>query len=147
MALFNYLVTIVMSFLRQLLVTSLLAIFISPAFATNGYLAHGYGIKSRGMAGAGIALPQEALIAATNPAGIVFIGDRLEINASLFSPRRGYEVIGVTHFIIADFAAQFKERSAPVENVIEADFEPAAGPRSSGCGWPTGPGAGRSSCR
>jgi long-chain fatty acid transport protein len=92
--LFNYLVTIAMSFLRQLLVTSLLAIFISPAFATNGYLAHGYGIKSRGMAGAGVALPQEALIAAINPAGIVFVGDRLEINAALFSPRRGYEVIG-----------------------------------------------------
>jgi long-chain fatty acid transport protein len=81
--LFNYLVTIAMSFLRQLLVTSLLAIFISPAFATNGYLAHGYGIKSRGMAGAGVALPQEALIAAINPAGIVFVGDRLEINAAL----------------------------------------------------------------
>jgi long-chain fatty acid transport protein len=83
-----------MSFFRQLLLICLLAIFISPAFATNGYLAHGYGIKSRGMAGAGVALPQEALSAAINPAGIVFVGDRLEINAALFSPRRSYEVTG-----------------------------------------------------
>ncbi len=83
-----------MPFFRQLLLICVLALFISPSFATNGYLAHGYGIKSRGMAGAGVALPQEALIAATNPAGIVFVGDRLEINAALFSPRRSYEVTG-----------------------------------------------------
>tara|TARA_R110001606_G_scaffold399310_1_gene584797 strand:+ start:126750 stop:128054 length:1305 start_codon:yes stop_codon:yes gene_type:complete len=83
-----------MPFFRQLLLTGLLALFISPVFATNGYLAHGYGIKSRGMAGAGVALPQEALIAAINPAGIVFVGNRLDINATLFSPRRSYEVTG-----------------------------------------------------
>jgi len=83
-----------MQFLRQLLLASLLAVFISPAFATNGYLAHGYGIKSRGMAGAGIALPQDALIAATNPAGIAFVGNRFDITAALFSPRRQYEVRG-----------------------------------------------------
>ena len=83
-----------MPFFRQLLLSCLLTVFLSPAFATNGYLAHGYGIKSRGMAGAGVALPQEALIAATNPAGIVFVGNRLEINAALFSPRRSYDVTG-----------------------------------------------------
>lgn len=83
-----------MSVLRQLFAISLSALFISPAFATNGYLAHGYGVKSRGMAGAGVALPQEALIAATNPAGIAFVGNRVEINAALFSPSRSYEVTG-----------------------------------------------------
>ena len=83
-----------MQFLRQLILASLLAIFLSPAFATNGYLAHGYGVKSRGMAGAGIALPQEALIAATNPAGIAFVGNRVEVNAAAFSPRRSYDVTG-----------------------------------------------------
>jgi len=81
-----------MRFFRQFLFTSLLAVFISPAFATNGYLAHGYGIKSRGMAGAGVALPQESLIAATNPAGIAFLGNRVDISAALFSPRRNYDV-------------------------------------------------------
>ena len=83
-----------MQFLRQLILAGLLATLISPAFATNGYLAHGYGIKSRGMAGTGVALPQEALIAATNPAGIAFVGNRVEINAAVFSPRRSYNTTG-----------------------------------------------------
>jgi len=81
-----------MQFLRQLILAGLLATLISPAFATNGYLAHGYGIKSKGMAGAGVALPQEALIAATNPAGIAFLGNRVDISAAVFSPRRNYDV-------------------------------------------------------
>ena len=38
------------------------------AQATNGYFSHGYGIKSQGMAGVGIALPQDGLAAASNPA-------------------------------------------------------------------------------
>ena len=65
-----------------------------PAVATNGYLAHGYGIKSKGMAGSGIALPQDSLIGATNPAGIAFVGERLDISAALFTPRRSYDVTG-----------------------------------------------------
>jgi len=83
-----------MQFLRQLILAGLLATLISPAFATNGYLAHGYGIKSRGMAGAGVALPQETLSAAINPASIAFIGNRVDISAAVFSPRRSYEVTG-----------------------------------------------------
>ncbi|MDH5591572.1 MAG: long-chain fatty acid transporter, partial [Gammaproteobacteria bacterium] len=83
-----------MSLIRQFLLISLLATFISPAFATNGYIGHGYGIKSRGMAGTGVALPQEAMIAATNPAGIAFTGNRFDVSAALFSPRRSYEVTG-----------------------------------------------------
>ncbi len=66
----------------------------SFSFATNGYLAHGYGIKSKGMAGTGIALPQDSLIGATNPAGIAFVGNRLDLGVSVFSPRRSYEVTG-----------------------------------------------------
>jgi len=81
--------------LRSILLAGLLSIIISPAFATNGYVGHGYGIKSRGMAGAGVALPQETLIAATNPAGMAFLGDRLDVSAALFSPRRSYEVDGM----------------------------------------------------
>jgi long-chain fatty acid transport protein len=48
------------------------------------------------MAGAGVALPQEALIAATNPAGIAFLGNRVEVGAAVFSPRRSYEVTGAS---------------------------------------------------
>ena len=83
-----------MSILRSTLLATLLAIFISPAFATNGYFSHGYGIKSRGMAGAGVAFPQETLIVATNPAGISYLGNRVDVSLALFSPRRSYEVTG-----------------------------------------------------
>jgi len=69
---------------------------LSPALAgaTNGYFAHGYGAKSLGMAGVGIALPQDALAAATNPAGTGEVGDRLDLGLSVFAPRRGSEIVG-----------------------------------------------------
>lgn len=81
------------SFFKSLALLSAFA-FSSTVFATNGYLAHGYGIKSKGMAGTGIALPQDTLIGATNPAGIAFVGNRLDLGVSIFSPRRSYEVTG-----------------------------------------------------
>ena len=65
------------------------------AFATNGYFAHGYGTKSKGLAGGGSALPQDAMHAATNPAGMVFVGDRMDLGAAIFSPRREYTVTGM----------------------------------------------------
>lgn len=56
------------------------------AFATNGYFSHGYGVKSQAMAGVGVALPQDALAAATNPAGMALVGKRLDFGVQLFSP-------------------------------------------------------------
>ena len=32
---------------------------VQPAVATNGYFTHGYGTANKGMAGAGVALPQD----------------------------------------------------------------------------------------
>lgn len=64
------------------------------ASATNGYLSHGYGVKAQGMAGVGIGLPQDALAAATNPAGMVLVGDRIDFGAVWFHPTRGAEVGG-----------------------------------------------------
>ncbi len=60
------------------------------ANATNGYFSHGYGTTSKGLAGAGVALSQDSLAAATNPAGMVTVGDRIDLGAALFSPRREY---------------------------------------------------------
>lgn len=62
------------------------------ALATNGYFSHGYGMKAKGMAGVGIALPQDALAAATNPAGMAFVGDRLDIGVDWFRPIRDSEI-------------------------------------------------------
>ncbi len=56
------------------------------ANATNGYFADGYGTKNKGLAGGGVALPQDAMIAATNPAGMVFVGERMDLGVAVFSP-------------------------------------------------------------
>ncbi len=65
------------------------------AMATNGYFGHGYGTKNKGLAGGGVALAQDAMIAATNPAGMVMVGDRLDLGLAIFSPNsRGYTVTG-----------------------------------------------------
>ncbi len=58
------------------------------AFATNGYFSHGYGIKAKSMGGVGIALPQDSLAAATNPAGMAMVGDRMDFGVDLFAPIR-----------------------------------------------------------
>ena len=66
----------------------------SPLFATNGYFVHGTGTASKAMAGASVALPQEALDADTNPAAAVFVPGGYSFSLALFSPDRQYTVIG-----------------------------------------------------
>jgi len=66
----------------------------SNAQATDGYFAHGYGVKSQGMGGVGIALPQDAIAAASNPAGLGLVGDRIDIGATWFRPIRESEIAG-----------------------------------------------------
>jgi len=69
---------------------ALAAITAGSAFATNGYFTHGTGTKNKGMAGAGIALPQDAIDTVNNPAGAVFLDESMQLGAALFSPRRSY---------------------------------------------------------
>ena len=64
------------------------------ALATSGYFATGYGVKSAGMGGVGIALPQDGLAAATNPAGTAFVGDRVDLGLTWFMPNRSAEITG-----------------------------------------------------
>lgn len=66
----------------------------SAAEATNGYFSHAYSTKEKALAGAGIALPQDALAAANNPAGMVRVGSRIDAGAAIFSPHRSYRVSG-----------------------------------------------------
>lgn len=70
------------------------ALFSVPAFATNGYFSHGYGVKAQGVGGAGIALPQDGLAAATNPAGTAFVQDRLDLGLTWFAPKRSAQIVG-----------------------------------------------------
>ena len=62
----------------------------SLANATNGYSPTGFGTTNKGLAGAGVALPQDTLAGATNPAGMVLLGHRLDVGAALFNPNRGF---------------------------------------------------------
>jgi long-chain fatty acid transport protein len=64
------------------------------ALATNGYFSHGYGAKALGLAGVGIALPQDGLAAATNPAGTALVGNRYDLGLTLFAPSRGADIVG-----------------------------------------------------
>ncbi|MDP1659439.1 MAG: outer membrane protein transport protein [Methylotenera sp.] len=62
--------------------------------ATDGYFAHGYGVKSQAMGGVGIALQQDALAAASNPAGMGLIGDRVDFGVTWFRPERESQISG-----------------------------------------------------
>ena len=64
------------------------------AFATNGYFLHGQGSASKAMGGAGVALPQEALDADTNPASVAFVNGGYSAALALFSPDRQYTISG-----------------------------------------------------
>jgi long-chain fatty acid transport protein len=64
------------------------------AFATNGYFAHGYGMKAKGMGGVGIAYGQDALAAATNPANMVLVGNRWDVGVDYFRPQRDSSIVG-----------------------------------------------------
>ena len=74
-----------------------LIIFVNHAFATNGYFQHGYGIKSQGMGGVGIALPQDSLTAAINPAGMGLIGNRYDFGINYFKPERNSDIVNNNH--------------------------------------------------
>ena len=72
--------------------TALLAA--NPAFATNGYLPHGYGMKAKGMGGASVALAEDAMGGANNPASMAFVGNRIDVGAEWFRPERSSQRSG-----------------------------------------------------
>jgi long-chain fatty acid transport protein len=59
-----------------------------PCYGTNGYFPHGWGTRSGALAGAGSALTEDAMIAATNPAGIAAL-DRTEFLIGLGAIKAG----------------------------------------------------------
>lgn len=79
------------TFKTTLLATACTVVLAAPVAvqATNGYFAHGYGIKAKGAGGVGIALAQDAMAAATNPAMIIAVGNRFDVGMELFRPDRG----------------------------------------------------------
>jgi long-chain fatty acid transport protein len=88
--------------LATALVAALAAMPIA-AGATDGYFTLGTGPVQNGLAGAGIALPQDSSIAASNPAGIVRVGNTWEFGAGLFQPYRRYTVAGAPSGVAGTF--------------------------------------------
>jgi long-chain fatty acid transport protein len=66
--------------------------FVATASATNGYFSHGYSLKNKGMAGAGVAVPTDAMGVSSNPATLTEVGNRFDLGLSIFSPSREYSV-------------------------------------------------------
>jgi long-chain fatty acid transport protein len=66
------------------------------AFATDGYFAHGYGMKAKGMGGAATAMASDAMGGANNPASMVWAGDRLDVGLDFFAPKRSISRSGGT---------------------------------------------------
>lgn len=83
-----------MTFKRTLLAAAITGTVLAAgsAHATNGYFKHGYGVKSMGMAGGGVAFANNsAMIIATNPAGLTAVDNQFNAEISLFRPERGYD--------------------------------------------------------
>ena len=59
-----------------------------PVHATNGYFLPGFGIRSQGMGGVGIAYGRDSLSTAANPANAVNTGMRGDMGFAVFNPER-----------------------------------------------------------
>jgi long-chain fatty acid transport protein len=79
---------------RSLLAVVLTMLAARPGSATDGYFATGYGVKQQGQGGAGVAIGGDSLAAASNPAGMFFAGDRIDLGVSFFRPIRSATISG-----------------------------------------------------
>ncbi len=66
----------------------------TSAFATNGYFAHGIGVKAKAMGGASIAFAEDGFGAAANPANLAQVKDGYSIGVSAFAPDRASTMTG-----------------------------------------------------
>lgn len=101
--------------LKYLVSALAIAGFAAPVLATDGYIAHGYGMTAKGMAGVSTAMTKDSFGGANNPASMVWVGDRLDVGIDFFSPHRtaersgsmagidGYAESGSTMFLIPEF--------------------------------------------
>lgn len=69
-----------------------------PAYATNGYFLPGFGIRSQGMGGVGIAYGRDSLSTAANPANAVNTGMRGDLGFAVFNPERHASISGTSPF-------------------------------------------------
>ncbi|MES2369241.1 MAG: outer membrane protein transport protein [Pseudomonadota bacterium] len=74
-------------FALKALAASLVLVHV-PAYATNGYFLPGFGFRSQGMGGVGIAYGRDSLSIAANPANITQTGMRGDLGFGVFNPER-----------------------------------------------------------
>ncbi len=80
----------------QLLIALAAIGFAGSASATNGYFAHGVGVKSQSMGGAGIAFAEDGFGIGANPATLSQAKQGYAVGLSLFGPDRSVNTAGVT---------------------------------------------------
>ncbi len=121
------------------------------AMATDGMFAAGYGMTANGMGGAATAMTEDTFGGANNPASMAFVGDRIDLGGSLFSPHRqasimngntvGYpstsENSDANYFIIPEFGYNHMMNNDLALGVsvygnggMNTDFGPMAGGRN-----------------
>ena len=76
---------------RGLAVAACLAA-LPAAHATNGYFPHGFGLKAKGMGGTAVAQSHDAFGGVNNPASVSYAGNRWDLGAEVFMPRRSATV-------------------------------------------------------
>ena len=93
-----------------------------PSMATDGYFAHGYGMRAKGMGGASYGLAFDAFGGANNPASMTFVGTRVDVGVDWFSPQRSASRSGAapglngsadsdsTNFFIPEFGYNYAYR-------------------------------------
>jgi len=69
------------------------------AHATNGYFPHGFGLKAKGMGGTAAALAQDGFAGVNNPAAAMFAGNRWDVGAEIFTPKRDAQLVGATPLV------------------------------------------------
>ena len=94
------------------------AVCLSPssAHAGSGVLLNSTGAKEKGMAGAGLALPQDAVSAINNPASIFYVPDQISggMTAVMVSPKMSATGAGVGAFPVEPGTFKGRSRVFPV---------------------------------
>ncbi len=73
------------------LICLLSLLLVSSVEGTHGMFPDGYGTRALGMGGVAAAYPQDTIISATNPAGMFWLCDSVDVGLQIFSPKRRYK--------------------------------------------------------
>jgi len=79
---------------KSLWIAGMLCAAAGQASATNGYFMHGYGDHAKGRGGVSVAMTDDAMGGANNPATMVWAGDRLDLGIDYFRPIRSMSRVG-----------------------------------------------------